>query len=405
VTLGWEMEEEIVGLMRPLAERSQTIPRSGIRQVFELAQRVPGTIHLEMGQPDFPTPPHVIQAAYEAGKAGYTTYTPSAGLPSVREAMAGKVSRENGYDVTTDNVVVSAGGLGGLLVTLFTLVDPGDDVLIPSPGYPMYTILSRMCGAVPVYYPLKPRAGFHHDHDILVASTTGRTKAIILNSPGNPTGTVTPLGELQSLLEHARQHNLWVLSDEAYEKIVYDAVHVSPASLDDDGRVVSIYSLSKTYSMTGWRIGFVTAVSDVAAQIAKTQESMLGCVSSVSQKAAEAALLGPQDTVESMVAAYRRRRELVVNTLKQYDLFQYCPEGAFYFLVDISQTGVPSCSFVESLVRAAGVAVAPGSTFGPTATDFVRVSFAGSEGNLVEGLSRLCKFIKNGESLPRIAEL
>lgn len=371
------------------------MPRSGIRIVLDLAVRIPDAIHLEIGQPDFPTPAHIIEAAHCAMQQGFTKYTPNAGLLSLREAIAQKVRQDNKLDVTAENIIVTTGGMGGLFSAAAAILNPGDEVLVPDPGYPNYQMMAMLCHASVVRYPLTGiQEGFQPILEALPTLVTPRTKAIVVNSPSNPTGTVIPGETMAALVAFARKYDLYVISDECYEKIVFAAQHVSPAVFDDDGRVISVFSFSKTYSMTGWRVGYVATTPDMVALLTKLQEATVACASVVSQKAAEAALAGPQNCVGEMVRAYQRRRDQVVAVIQSHGLPAYLPSGAFYLLVDISACHIDSDTFARDFLVEQKVAVAPGHTFGILGGRYVRISLAASETELEKGVQRLCAFIQ-----------
>lgn len=381
--------------MKSLANAAVQMPRSGIRLILDLASTIPDVIHLEIGQPNFPTPDHICLAAYEATKHGFTGYTPNAGFQSLREIVAEKVRLENKIDASADNIVITTGGMGGLFSCYAALLEPGDELLVPDPGYPNYEMITYLCRASAIHYPLDIQNGFTPRFDILNKLVTPRTKAIMINSPSNPTGAVMSSEVLKKLVEFANKYDITIISDECYEKITFDTPHISPASYDVDGRVLSIFSFSKTYSMTGWRIGYVVGSREVIPTISKLQEVTVACASSVSQKAAEAALRGPQDCVQTMVTAYRRRRDMAINILKSHGLPVSIPQGAFYLLVDVSGSGLPSDEFSKKLVKEVKVAVAPGRTFGLLGDKFIRVSLASDDAILEEGLNRVCKYITN----------
>jgi len=315
--------------MKPLASAASEMPRSGIRVILDLALKIPDAIHLEIGQPNFPTPPHISEAAYQAALHGFTGYAPNAGLPTLREAIVEKVRRDNGIQAGIDNVIVTTGGMGGLFSSLTALLEPGDELLLPDPGYPNFEMVARLCRATVVRYPLDPEKSFQPCLETLPGLVSSRTKAILVNSPSNPTGAVIPAETMAALVSFAAQHDLYLISDECYEKIIFDARHVSPASLDAGGRVISIFSFSKTYAMTGWRVGFVVATAEIAAVVSKLQEATVACTSSVSQKAAEAALKGSQDCVAAMVAAYKSRRDQALVILKRTSFVHTFPRGLF----------------------------------------------------------------------------
>ncbi len=381
--------------MKNLASAAVDMPRSGIRVIHDLALTISDVIHLEIGQPDFPTPAHIAAAACQAIQQGFTAYAPNRGLTELREAIVSKVQRENNINAGIDSVTVTTGGMGGLFTTFTALLNPGDEILLPDPGYPNFSMAAQLCHAGIKYYMLDPRAGFLPNLDDLEALVTDRTKAILVNSPSNPTGAVLPKTLVAGLVSFAQAHDLYLISDESYERIVFDAEHISPASLDGDGRVITIFSFSKTYSMTGWRVGFVVAHPEIAGVISKLQEPTVACTSTISQKAAEAALLGSQVCVEEMVAAYRQRRDLALQILEKNRLASYKPEGAFYLFVDINRKSQDSEQFAKELLLEEKVAVAPGTTFGDGGKRFVRVSLATQAQLLENGLERLCQFINH----------
>ncbi|GIX07192.1 MAG: aspartate aminotransferase [Candidatus Poribacteria bacterium] len=379
---------------KPLSQGVQKMPISGIRYVMDLAARYPDVIHLEVGQPDFTTPQHIIDAAYRAACEGYTSYTPNAGLDSLRELCAEKVRGENGIETTPDRVLITVGSEGAVASTFVALVDPGDEVLIPEPGWTNFRMLTLARNAIPVPYPLSEEEDYIPDPRVLERLVTDRTKLLVVNSPANPTGAVYPAEVIEALVELANRHGLYLLSDEAYEKLVFSGEHVSPGRFDAEGRVISAFSFSKTYAMTGWRVGFAVAPPEVARAMIQLQEPYYSCAPSISQKAAEAALSGPQDCVAAMVASYARRHRLAVERLREAGLLGYQPRGSFFFLVNIAPTEMDAFAFARACLEEARVAVAPGSTFGERAAGTVRLSIAAPEERLPEGVERLIAFIQ-----------
>lgn len=379
--------------MKPLAKNPSSMPRSGIREIMDLAAGLPEVIHLEVGEPNFGTPRHIVEAAMKAAKGGYTKYTPNAGIPSLRQAIVEKVRQSNDIDVSMENVIVTTGGVGGMTTSIIALVEPGEEVLLPDPGWPNYVSATLCIGAIPRRYPLDAKRGFLPDVSALAEMVTERTKLLLINSPSNPTGAVFPKELVEELFEFASRHDLYLLSDEVYEHIIFEGEHVSPATLDPDGRVVSVFSFSKSYAMTGWRVGYIVASEEIASVVMKLQEPFTSCVCAVAQKAAEAALLGSQDCVREMRDSYKERRDIAVEILDSYDLLTYVPRGAFYILLDISTTGMESYAFAKALIKEQKVAVAPGGTFGELGKNYVRVALATEENHLREGLERTCTFI------------
>jgi aspartate aminotransferase/aminotransferase len=359
---------------------------------MDLAARRPDAIHLEVGEPEFATPEHIVAAADRAARDGFTRYTANKGLPEVRASIARKLLRRNGLDVTPDQIVVTCGAVNGLMAAFSALLDPGEAALIPDPAWPNYEMMILARHAAPLRYSLSAERGFQPDLDEIerVAAATPSLKAILVNSPSNPTGTVIPAAGLERIVEIAREHDLYVISDDVYEDLVFDGPPVPVAgSMDQGGRVISVFSVSKSYAMTGWRIGYVAARPDIADLIAKLQEAITSCAPSVSQKAAQAAIDGDQGCVEEMRRAYQERRDLAVDILGRAGLMAARPSGAFYILADVSATGMSGMDFAKRLLVEHGVAVAPGETFGPGGRGMVRISLAASRANLEEGLSRL----------------
>jgi aspartate/methionine/tyrosine aminotransferase len=379
--------------VRRLNPAASSLPRSGIRVILDEANRTGNVVHLEIGQPDFPTPAHIIEAAMSAASAGFTGYTPNAGYPSLREAFASRLWDDHALRVEPAQVVVTPGAAGALFSALCALVSPGDEVLVPNPGYPNYYMPVLLLGARAVPYPLDAAPGFALDPDAIADSITARTKAIIINSPSNPTGAIADAATWRKILDIASRQGIYVLSDECYDHILFEDRHTSPLKFDSPDGVIAIYSCSKTYSMTGWRVGFSVSSAELANTITHLQEMYVSCAPSVSQKAAEAALLGPQACVREMVQTYLRRRDLAVTLATQNGLQHTVPRGAFYMLVAIpGESRADSMHYSLRLVKEARVAVAPGATFGSLGEGYVRVSLCASESALIEGIPRLATF-------------
>lgn len=321
--------------MKPFNHLTNNMPSSGIRKVMGLSQDVPGCIHLEVGQPDFDTPQHILEAASRAALDGFTRYTPSAGIPKLREAIAKKVTEKNGFEIGPQNVVVSPGAVCSLYTTLLALVEAGDEVLISDPCWPNYIMQMSCIGSTGVTYPLDPQNGFQIDFDALKKLVTPRTKLIMVNTPGNPTGAVFPAETVRQIVEFAREHDIFVLSDEVYEEIIFDGVHTSTGCFDEDGRVATIFGFSKTYAVTGLRVGYAVAHNErLVNLITKLQEPVISCAGGISQMACLAALEGPQEPFRDMVAVYKQRRDKVIEILRQNGLYRYTPSGAFYMLIE-----------------------------------------------------------------------
>jgi aspartate/methionine/tyrosine aminotransferase len=367
---------------------------SGIREISNEAIHTPGAIRLDVGQPNFPTPQHIKDAGKRAIDENKTFYTHTQGLLSLRERLVDKLARVNGIRSSPESIACAPGGVGAIAVMLAAVVEQGDEVLLPDPGWPNYRMMLPWLGARAVFYPCPPEVGFQPDLDALGSLISARTKVLVVNSPNNPTGAVYPVETVTALIELAQRHNLWLLSDECYDQIVLDGSWTSPASLaPDDPRIATVFTFSKSYSMTGWRLGYLTGSAELVDTATKVLESNSSCVSTITQVAAEAALVGPQDCVTDMVSAYRRRRDLVVDLLKEAELFIAEPTGAFYIMADISPRGLPARDFAFALLRGRGVSVAPGTAFGHVAAEAVRISLASSDADLSEGAGRLAEFV------------
>lgn len=370
------------------------MPQSGIREIVSLATQVPGCIRLDLGEPNFPTPRHVCDAAHAAALAGMTKYTPPVGLPGLREAISGKLRRVNGLDVPAGRIVATNGATSGLFNIFVALLEAGDEVLLPDPGWPNWEMMVLATGGRVVRYPTPAGNGFRPDPADLDRFVTDRTRAILLNTPSNPTGAVMPPDLVEAMVGFAARYDLWVVSDECYDEFVFDGTHASAGLYDTDGRVFSVFSCSKTYAMTGWRVGYVAVPERAVDVMAKLQQPVIGSICSIAQKAAEAAFLGPQDIVAEMRDFYRARRDEAVSMLGAAGVGTWVPDGAFFALIDVSPATSDTYAFARRLVRAHGVSVAPGETFGPSGRGLVRISLATDAESLDRGLSRLVAAIR-----------
>lgn len=379
--------------MPTLAPGAETMPRSGIRQVMDLAWSLPDpVIGLHVGEPSFTPPDHVIEAARAAYAAGDTHYVPNAGVGELRQALAHKVTTRNGFSVTPEQVIVSAGGAQALHVALSLTLRAGDEVLIPDPGWPNYAMAVMLLQATPVRYPLRPENGFRPDPAELATLVTDRTRVIVVNTPSNPLGTVLPAADVEELVRFAERNDLWLLSDECYDALTFGPEHVGPGRFDRDGRVLSAFSFSKTYAMTGLRVGYLVATEEVTSQAAKLQEPMIACVNAPAQAAALAALRGPQDAVRAMRDAYQERRDLALTQLDAQGMGYLKPEGAFYLWIDVRDRSRGDVAiWAMDLLRNEHVAVAPGTTFGPLGEGWARLSLATATEDLLEGIRRIGK--------------
>lgn len=377
--------------MPTIPERTAGITRSGIRAIMDFAWASPEPIiHLEVGQPDATPPPHVMEEMQRAIRDGKTAYTPNAGIPELREACAAKLSRVNGIKVGRERVLITTGAMQGIAVTIGALCDPGDEILVPDPGWPNYEMACRLASVRAVPYSLRSDLGYRPDSVELAALVTGQTKAILVNSPSNPLGVVLGSADVRSVLDVAHEHDLWVISDECYDEIIFAGEPVSPAAVDGgDERVITVHSFSKTYSMTGLRVGYVSGPVDAIETMTKMQEAIVACVNSVAQHGAVAALEGPQDYVQERRAVYERRRDLATETAKRLGLHHVVPGGAFYFWLPLGGPADDSMAFCRRLVEREQVAVAPGATFGSKGEGAIRVALAAADDDIVEGLERI----------------
>jgi aspartate/methionine/tyrosine aminotransferase len=383
--------------MKPFAKIPVQIPRSGIREVMDLAwkaEKEGPVIHLEVGQPDFAPPQHVVEATCRYVRAGYTKYVPNIGTETLRQAVARHFERQTGVRTGIENILITPGGVMSMASAFVALLEIGDEVLLPDPGWPNYSMAAPLAHGTPVYYSLRPENQFLPDLDELDGLVTPRTKILLLCSPSNPTGQVYDADTMAGLMEFARRHDLWVLSDEIYGQIVFESKHVSALPYDTDERTLIVSGMSKAYAMTGYRIGFTRARPDYIELAAKLQEAFISCACGFNQLASAEALDGPQDSVEEMRQAYRRRRDIALEVLRAHDLYQYTPGGAFYLLIDISASGMDARTFTLELIRKKRVAVAPGDTFGRNSAHHVRISIASSEDNIREGVTRICEMVR-----------
>lgn len=375
-----------------LADRTHEVEWSGIRVMFALADDIPDVVNLGIGQPDFDTPASVRDAAKIALDEGYTRYPPAKGFKDLRQVIADKVRKENNIKADPDSeVYVAVGAMQVIFNSCLHLINPGDEVIVVDPGYDYYSQI-RLFGGIPVPVAAYESNGFKVDPRDVQAAITQQTKLIIINSPSNPTGAIFDEEILRSLADLAIAHDFWVLSDEPYEHILFDGhKHISIGSFEGMfERTISAYTLSKSYAMTGWRVGYTVAPKAIIDEMEKLMEHMVSGVTAVAQRAALAAIAGPQDCVREMVATYDRRRQLVYEGLNAIEGI-HClkPESTFYAFANIASTGLSSWDFARYLVKEHKVAVVPGSIFGKAGEGYVRLSFAASMDQLNEGITRI----------------
>lgn len=351
-------------------------------------------IHLEIGEPDFDTPRHIIEAAKQALDEGWTHYGPTQGLPELREAIAASVSRTHGIAVGPERVCVVPGGKPIIFFSMLALLEPGDEVIYPNPSFPIYESMIRYCGATPVPIPLVESRGFAFDLDLFRDRLSPKTKMVILNSPANPTGGVLTREDLTNIAEMVRDRDLIVLSDEIYSRIWYDQPPFSIASLPGMlEKTIILDGFSKTYAMTGWRIGYGILPPGLVDAVNKLMVNSNSCTASFTQRAALAAITGDQGPVEAMVAEFRRRRDAFVEELNRIPGFRCSmPSGAFYAFPNIEATGWKSKDLADALLEKAGVACLSGTAFGSYGEGYLRFSYANSYANLMEAARRIRSF-------------
>ena len=392
-----------------LAER---MSRIGVESAFDVLVRARAleaqgrsVIHLEIGEPDFPTPSHIVEAAKQALDEGWTHYGPTQGLPDLREAIARHVSETRGIAAGPERVSVVPGGKPILFFPMLALLEPGDEAIYPNPGFPIYESMIRFTGATPVPMPLEESRGFSFDLDLFRSRLTDRTKLVILNSPQNPTGGVIPKADLAVLADMLRGRDLIVLSDEIYSRIYYGgeppaSIASFPGMLD---QTVILDGFSKTYAMTGWRMGYGVMPTWLVEAVNKLMVNSNSCTASFTQRAGIAALEGPQDCVTAMVAEFRRRRDVFCRALNQVPGFRCAlPGGAFYAFANITRTGMDSKELADLLLYEAGVSCLDGRCFGEFGRGYIRFSYANSTENLVEAARRIQEAAVRWEAAPAV---
>ena len=374
--------------------------RLGTETAFEVLVRARAleaqgrdVIHLEIGEPDFDTPGGIVEAGAEALRGGWTHYGPAAGIPELREAIAAYVNRSRGTAYGPEHVVVTPGGKPIMFFAMLALVEAGDEVIYPDPGFPIYRSMVDFVGGTAVPLPIREANQFRVDIDELASLITPRTKLLVLNSPGNPTGGVLTPDEVAAVAELATRHDLTVLSDEIYSELLYEGEHASVAALPGLlERTILLDGFSKTYAMTGWRLGYGLMPPPLVEAFGRLMVNSVSCTSMAVQRAGLAALTGPQDEVGAMREAFRRRRDLVVDGLNAIEGISCLrPAGAFYAFPNITGTGRSSAEFADTLLQGHGVATLAGTAFGDHGEGYLRLSYANSEENLTRALGRIAE--------------
>ena len=370
----------------------------GTETAFEAAARARAleatgrsVIHLEIGEPDFDTPANIRAAAKRALDEGFTHYPPYMGLPALREAIAADVSKRKDISVQADHVIVTPGAKPVMYYAMLALIEPGDEVIVPDPGYPIYESMARFAGGTPVPLPIRQEHEFRADLDELESLITKRTRMLVLNSPANPTGGLFTREDIVRIAELALRHDLVVLADEIYGRIVYEGEHVSIASIPGMlERTIILDGFSKTFAMTGWRLGYAVLPDVLLYAFGRLIINSVSGTSTFSQVAAIEALNGPQDEVEAMVTEFRARRDLIVDGLNAIPgVRSIQPHAAFYVFPDIGATGLDGAELADRLLHEAGVCVLAGTAFGQVGRSHIRISYANSRANLTEALARI----------------
>ncbi|MBS7247844.1 MAG: pyridoxal phosphate-dependent aminotransferase [Candidatus Jordarchaeales archaeon] len=383
-----------------LASRMSILPSSGTIGMLELARRMEKegktVIHLEVGEPDFDTPSHIKDAAVKALEEGLVKYTESKGIPELRSAIASWIREKSGCEVDVEEVIVTPGAKHAIFCAILALLEPGDEVIIPSPVWPTYKDIARFAGGIPREVPLS--RDYSLDEEAVKEAISEKTKMIILNSPNNPTGGVISRDEMKAVVDLAVDHGFYIMSDEIYDGLTYDGFRQTSILSFEDARGISvlIHGFSKSYAMTGWRVGYAVASRELVNAMSKIQQNTTTCAASFVQKAALEALRGPQDCVEEMRREYDRRRRALVKALNEIDGV-YCPtpKGAFYVFPDLSAYVEDSVAFAEELLKEEGVCVTPGKVFGLGGEGHVRISYAASMKSILEGVEKIREFLSS----------
>lgn len=377
-----------------LSKRVSGIAESATIRMSYLAEQLKAegkeVLNFSLGEPDFKTPDHICDAAKKALDLGYTHYTSSAGIMELREEIAEKIREENKVDANADGVIVTPGGKQAIYEVMMSVLDEGDEVLLLDPAWVTFEATVKLAGGRPRW---AKRLEDEVSYEALESAVSNKTKMIVVNSPNNPAGYVLSDRELKEIAEFAGEHNLLVLSDEMYEKIIYEKRHLSIASLDDmHERTIIINGFSKTYAMTGWRLGYAVAPPEIMKGMVKLQQHSVSCAPSISQYAGLAALRSSQECVEEMVGEFKRRRDVIVKRLTDMGIRCVNPEGTFYAFVNTPNNG-NDVEFTERLLKEAYIVVTPGSAFGDAGNGYVRFSFAASMENIVEAMDRIEKMV------------
>jgi aminotransferase len=385
--------------MIKISDIAQGIEGSPIRKMFNIASKMTDVISFTVGEPDFVTPQNIMDAAVRAMGEGQTHYTLNAGILPLRKAVAKRLYDKSSLKVDPDReVIITAGGMEALMLCMMVLINPGDEVIISDPYWPNHPGQVKMCGGIPRLVKVYESDGFVYNCDNIRRAINKNTKAILVNSPANPTGGVVDKETMKEIAKIAVENDLMVISDEVYQHFLYDgAEFVSIASFEGmKERTIIIDSFSKTYAMTGWRVGYAAGPEEIIKNMVKLQENVVGCINTPAQYAAIEALEGTQEPLKKMIEKYAERRELIIDGINKIpNLSCIRPKGAFYTFVNISKSKMKSEDFAVNLLKSNAVVVVPGSGFGEAGEGFIRMSYATSEENILEGLKRMDNFMRS----------
>lgn len=384
--------------MKEISNVAKIVQPSPIRKMFNLADGMEDVVSFTVGEPDFNTPAHVVDAAVEALRTGKHHYTPNAGILPLREAISEYYVRSRGLHYSPETeIIATAGGMEALLLTMLTLLNPGDAFLLSDPCWTNYSRQIEICSARPVFVPVDAAHDFTFAPEALEKAITPETKGFLVNSPANPTGGIAGRKALEQLAEIAVRHDLYVISDEVYSELLYEgntftSIAVLPGMKE---RTIIVNSFSKTYAMTGWRVGYALGPQHIISQMVKLQENVAACVNTAAQYGALAALTGSQAPVAEMLETYSQRRAYILDAFSKINgLTCFAPQGAFYAFVDISAAGMDAETFARDLLQKVRVIVVPGEAFGESGKRYVRLSFATSMENIREGTRRIAQYMK-----------
>ena len=384
--------------MKEISNVAKIVQPSPIRKMFNLADGMEDVVSFTVGEPDFNTPAHVVDAAVEALRTGKHQYTPNAGILPLREAISEYYVRSRGLHYSPETeIIATAGGMEALLLTMLTLLNPGDAFLLSDPCWTNYSRQIEICSARPVFVPVDATHDFTFAPEALEKAITPETKGFLVNSPANPTGGIAGRKALEQLAEIAVRHDLYVISDEVYSELLYEgntftSIAVLPGMKE---RTIIVNSFSKTYAMTGWRVGYALGPQHIISQMVKLQENVAACVNTAAQYGALAALTGSQAPVAEMLETYSQRRAYILDAFSKINgLTCFAPQGAFYAFVDISAAGMDAETFARDLLQKVRVIVVPGEAFGESGKRYVRLSFATSMENIREGTRRIAQYMK-----------